>query len=110
MSYWGVLWPMQHSDSVLLSITIAVEQLHFKTGEELRSQPGEAPELPACGGGAGGRKGQSCDGWLHSAVPRSCGVSQEKRRSCLPVVAVRAGGRAKAAMGGCTRREVPQLQ
>ena len=53
MSCWGVLWPTQPSDSVLLSVAIAVEQLHFKTREELRSQPGEAPELPASGGGAG---------------------------------------------------------
>ena len=66
MSCWGVLWPRQPSDSVVLFIAIAVEQLPFKTREELRSMAGDALELPASGGGAG-RKSRSWDGWRHSA-------------------------------------------
>ena len=74
MSFWGILWPMQASDSVLLSVAIAVEQLHFKTREELRSQPGEAPELPASGGSAG-REEEPKLGWVAALGGRlrSCG-------------------------------------
>ena len=84
MSFWGVLWPMQPSDSLLLSVAIAVEQLYFKTREELRSQPGEAPELPASGGGAGreeepklrwvaalGGRRRSCGEWGRAGAGRA---------------------------------------
>jgi hypothetical protein len=91
MSCWGVLWPTQPSDSVLLSVAIAVEQLHFKTPEELRSKVGEAPELPASGGGArreeepklrwvaavGGRR-RSCGEWGRAGAGRAA------RRPAVP--------------------------
>ncbi|XP_044440248.1 uncharacterized protein [Triticum aestivum] len=67
MSCWGVLWPTQPSDSVLLSVAIAVEQLHFKTREEPRSKGEKRRSCLPPVAVTGGRKSRSCEGWRQSA-------------------------------------------
>ena len=67
MSCWGILWPMQSSNLVLLSVAIVVEQLHFKTRRSCRVRRVKRRSCLPPVAVPGGMKSRSCEGWRQSA-------------------------------------------